>query len=77
MAEAMPFGVKAGVDRVATPGASVYQETTEGFDLVELSNVELGSEIPDMNLNSQFYKANLKTIETVNEMTGALFHIKS
>ncbi len=77
MAEVLPQGVKAEVDKVTTPGDSVFQETTKGLDQVELSNVDLGSEIPDMSLNSQFYKANLKTIETANEMTGTLLNLKS
>lgn len=77
MAEVLPQGVRAEVDKVRTPGTSIFQETTEGLDLVELSNVELSSEIPEMNMNTQFYKANLKTLETVNEMTGALLNLKS
>ncbi len=77
MAEVLPQGVRAEVDKVSTPGTSIFQETNKGLDLVELSNVELSSEIPEMNLNTQFYKANLKTLETVNEMTGALLNLKS
>jgi flagellar basal-body rod protein FlgC len=77
MAEALPQGVKAQVDTVTVPGTSVFQETNKGLELVELSNVELSSEVPEMNLASQFYKANLKTVETVNEMTGALLALKS
>ena len=77
MAEVLPQGVKATVDKVESPGTSIFQETSAGIDLVELSNVELSSEIPDMNLNAQYYQANLKTIETVNTMTGALLDLKS
>ncbi|MDK9709190.1 MAG: flagellar basal body protein [Desulforhopalus sp.] len=77
MAEQQPQGVRATVDQVNTPGASVFQETSGGPDLVELSNVEMSSEIPEMSLSSQFYKANLKTIETVNDMTGTLLDIQS
>lgn len=77
MAETLPAGVKAVVGTTDTPATSIFQETAEGSELIELSNVELSSEIPDMNLNSRFYQANLKTIETVNEMTGALLDIKS
>lgn len=77
MSEVLPQGVQAEVEKVNTPGTSVFQETGNGHDLVELSNVELSSEIPEMNLSSQFYKANLKTIETVNEMTGTLLDLKS
>lgn len=72
-----PQGVKAQVNKVADPGPSVFQETTNGMELVELSNVDPARELVDMNLNSTMYKANLKTIETVNDMTGALLNLKS
>ncbi len=77
MSETQPRGVKATVDQVNTPGPTVFQETATGLDPVEFSNVDLGSEIPELNLNSQLYKANLKTIETAEEMTGALLKIIS
>lgn len=70
-------GVKPVVEKVNTPGPLAYEETGEGSELVELSNVDLATEITDMNLNSHFYKANLKTIQTVDEMTGDLLNIKS
>ena len=72
-----PAGVKAQVEKINSPGPVTYEETSSGYDMVELSNVDLGVEIPDMNLNSTMYKANLKTIETVNEMTGELLNLKA
>jgi flagellar hook protein FlgE len=72
-----PQGVKAQVNRVSIPGTSVVQETDSGMGLVELSNVDLATELVDMNQNSIMYKANLKTIESVNDMTGALLDLKS
>ena len=77
LAESVPQGVQANVEKINTPGTTVSQETGAATDLVELSNVELSSEIPEMNLNSRFYQANLKTIETVNDMTGTLLDLKS
>ena len=74
---AEPTGVKAVTEKVDTAGPTVYTETGGGYDQVQLSNVDLGVEIPDMNLNSSMYKANLKTIETVNEMTGELLKLKA
>lgn len=72
-----PTGVAPQVEKVNSPGAVVFDETANGAEMVELSNVDLGVEIPDMNLNSTMYKANLKTIETVNEMTGELLKLKA
>lgn len=75
--ETEPNGVSPKVEKVETPGTVVYDETVNGYDTVELSNVDLGHELPDMNLNSTMYKANLKTIETVDEMTGELLKLKA
>lgn len=76
-ATADPAGVRAQVEKVETAGPIAFEETSSGYDQVELSNVDLGVEIPDMNLNSTMYRANLKTIETVNEMTGELLKLKA
>lgn len=77
LAEVEPQGVKATVSTSTNSGPMVYDETSNGQEFVELSNVDLAQELPEMNLNSHFYKANLKTIETVNQMTGELLNIKS
>lgn len=72
-----PLGVKAEVHKRSTAGTSVLQRTGAEMQPVELSNVDLATEIVDMSLNSTLYKANLRTIETANEMTGTLLHLKS
>lgn len=77
LSETQPQGVKANVEKVNTPGAVVPEETSDGATMVELSNVDLAQEIPEMMINSQTYKANLKTIETVEEMTGSLLELKA
>jgi flagellar basal-body rod protein FlgC len=77
LSETQPQGVKATVDKVDSPGMLVPEETGQGMDVVELSNVELGSELPEMVLNSQFYKANLQTIKVAEEMSGSLLDITS
>jgi len=77
LASAEPQGVKATVEKVNSPGSSVYQETSEGMELVELSNVDPGAELPEMIINSHAYKANLKTLQAADEMTGELLKITS
>jgi flagellar hook protein FlgE len=72
-----PQGVKAQVNKISAPGPGVFQETDAGMEQTELSNVDLAREFVDMNLNSTMYKANLKTIANVNEMTGMLLKLKS
>jgi len=77
LSESAPGGVKASVDKVESPGNTMLEQTSQGMEVVELSNVELGSELPEMLLNSHFYKANLKTVKTADEMSGTLLDIKS
>lgn len=72
-----PHGVKANVEKVETAGTSVYKETTQGQELTELSNVDLASELTDMIVSEHMYKANLKTIKTLDELSGSLIDLKS
>ncbi|MBE0582902.1 MAG: flagellar biosynthesis protein FlgC [Desulfofustis sp.] len=70
-------GVRSVVEKVATPGQYQYEETNNGSELVELSNVDLASELPNLNLNKIMYKASLKTIQTADEMLGNLLQTKA
>jgi flagellar basal-body rod protein FlgC len=72
-----PQGVRASVKTIDTPGDKVYQETNNGNELVELSNVDLAEEIPDSLINARFYQANLKTLQTADEMSESLLNIKA
>ena len=72
-----PNGVRTTVEKVNTPGSKIYEETNNGLELVEMSNVDLGKELPDMGLNATFYKANLRTIQTTDEMFGSLLNLKA
>jgi len=69
--------VTTNIETVSTPGPMVYEQTTEGQTLVEQSNVDLAEEIPQQLMNKRFYQANLKTIQTQDEMLGSLLDIKS
>ncbi|MCK5228037.1 MAG: flagellar biosynthesis protein FlgC [Desulfobulbaceae bacterium] len=70
-------GVNARVQRIDDPGPMVLEPTPEGVTLVEKSNVDLTEEIPNLILSRRFYQANIKTIQTVDEMLGNLLDIKS
>ena len=67
--------VQVEIDRVDTPGHR-YQEI-QGDQLVEKesSNVNLEDEIPSMIVTRNAYEANLKTLQTHNEMLGSLLDI--
>ena len=67
--------VQVEINRVNTPGHR-YQEL-EGDQVVtkESSNVNLEEEIPGMIVTRNAYEANLKTLQTQNEMLGSLLDI--
>jgi len=72
-----PQGVKASVDKIDTPGTMTPEQTSTGMELVELSNVDLGQELPEASINSRFYQANLKTLQVADEMLGSLLKLKA
>ncbi len=69
-------GVSATVSKVETPGPLVVENTSAGETQQEQSNVDIGEEIPEQLLTKRFYQANLKTIQTQDEMLGSLLDIK-
>ena len=75
--EGDPNGVTAHIQKVDDRGPLVYEQTSSGEELVEKSNVDLTEEMPDLMLTKRFYQANLKTIQTADEMLGSLLDIKS
>ena len=69
-------GVSAYVQRIETPGSKVYEQTPKGETLVEKSNVDLTEELPRMLLSRRNFQANIKAIQTQDEMLGSLLDIK-
>lgn len=57
---------------IDTPG-SLIQETDGS--LRELSNVELAAEFPRMIISQRGYEANIRALETQNEMIGSILDI--
>ena len=65
-------------EKVNTPGPLVQQQAADGStETVELSNVELTEEIPNLALSRRFFQANLKTVQTEDQMLGSLMDIIS
>lgn len=73
----VPQGVKAAVEQVDTPGSFIAEQTDQGIEMIEQSNVDLGEEMPDMLINTQGYKANLKTLQAADEMMQTVLDIKA
>lgn len=73
----LPQGVAATVEQVGTPGSVVAEQTDQGQEMVEMSNVDLGEELPDLMLNKRGFEANLKTVQTADAMTKSLIDLKA
>lgn len=72
-----PQGVKSTIEQVNAPGPFVAEMTDKGYGKVELSNVDLGEEIPDMLLNKHGYAANIKTLQAADQMMRSVLDIKA
>ncbi len=72
-----PEGVKANVEVMNQEGPKIQEQTNNGSLLIEQSNVDLTTEIPQMMLDVNSYKANLKTIETTEEMFNSILDLKA
>jgi flagellar basal-body rod protein FlgC len=77
LSTAEPQGVQVQTERVETPGPMIYEQTSKGMELIEQSNVDIAQELPEMNINAQMYKANLKTLQAADEMLGSLLKTKA
>ena len=65
-------GVRVEIRRDESPGFR-YDVTENGKTVEkETSNVDLAEEIPNLMVTKRDYEANLKTIETQDEMLGSL-----
>ncbi|MBW1679918.1 MAG: flagellar biosynthesis protein FlgC [Deltaproteobacteria bacterium] len=67
--------VRARVSKVETPGPLLPVQGEEGMEIREGSNVDLTEEIPDLMLTRRHFEANLKIIQTDDEMLGSLLDI--
>ena len=76
LASQEPQGVTANVQKIETPGPLALEQTSDGEQLVEQSNVELSEELPNLMLSRRFFQANLKVIQTADEMLGSLLDTK-
>lgn len=74
--EVEPQGVAPRVEKINDPGSLVYEQTATGEQMVEQSNVELTEELPNLMLAKRYFEANIKTIQTTDEMLGSLLDRK-
>ena len=64
--------VRVEISRDTSPG--IRYDVLEDNEIVEkeTSNVDLAEELPDLMMTKRAYQANLKTLETQDEMLGSL-----
>ena len=77
MQEALPQGVKSKVEKINTPGPVVVKQTANGMKPVELSNVDLTTELPEMQLSQRMFEANLKSLKAQQEIEEAVLDLKA
>lgn len=77
LANQAPQGVQASVETIDSPGTQILEQTNNGSELIEQSNVDLGEELPDTQLNARFYEANLKTLQVSDQMMGEMLNLKA
>jgi flagellar basal-body rod protein FlgC len=68
-------GVSASVNKVNTPGGIVAQQTENGLELKETSNVDLAEEFVNLIVNERAFEANVKTIQAEDEKLGNLLDV--
>jgi len=72
--ETSPSGVKVTISRLETPGTPLPADEVIG-EGHEMSNVSLEEELVDLITTRHSFTANIKTIQTEDEMQGALLDI--
>ena len=73
--EGLNGGVEVNIQSIDTPGYRYGR--LEGDEVVEKesSNVDLGEEIPEMMISHRSYQANLKTLQSYDDILGTLLDI--
>ena len=72
-----PGTVQANFSIDLSPGPVRAEETENGLEMVEMSNVDLAKEMVNMMVDKRGMEANLKSMETADEMLGTIIDIKS
>lgn len=77
LSEGSQGGVKADIQQIDTPGP--IKEAVQDGDVVQIeaSNVDLAEELTEMIPTKVAYEANLKSVQTQEQMTGALLDLFS
>ena len=72
-----PLGVSASVIKDNSEGAFVAEPTSDGTEMVEQSNTDLVQEMPDLIMEKNGFSANIKTLQTTDQMMETLINLKA
>jgi flagellar basal-body rod protein FlgC len=75
LSEEAEQGVRVDIEQVNTPGPLIPSVENGQTVVREGSNVDLAEEIPEAKLVRRYYQANLRLLETQDEMVGSLIDI--
>lgn len=74
----VPQGVSADVGKDQSPGALVEETSSNGTgEMVEQSNADLALEMPDLIMEKNGFSANIKTLQTTDQMMETLLDLKA
>jgi flagellar hook protein FlgE len=72
-----PGTVQANVSVDLSPGPVRAEQTEDGLEMVEMSNVDLAKEMVNMMIDKHSIEASLAALKTADEILGAIIDIKS
>ena len=70
-----PQGVIAKSQKLELPGPLELQQTADGEQLVEKSNVDVSQEMVNLVTSRRAYQANLKALKATDETVGSLLDV--
>lgn len=70
-----PQGVVAKSEKLELPGPLALEQTPDGEQLVEQSNVDIGEEAVSLMTGRRAYEASLRTLKITDEALGSLLDI--
>ena len=75
--EEKPQGVSVHAEKIETPGPQTMEETGQGEQMVEQSNVDLAEELPEMIMNQHALLANIRSLQAIDEMDNSVLDLKA
>ncbi len=74
-APAPAFGVEAQVRQSETPGPEAFEDTSQGKQLVQQPNVDLGEEMANLLVAQRAFEMNVAALRAQDESVGTLMDI--